>query len=64
MDWNPCPQSQESAAAEWPEVVCAEEAYEYYPGAALPKADKPDSEPAAAATRRFHAGFAAYAPGN
>ena len=29
-------------AAEWPEVVCAEDAYEYYPGAALPKAGKPD----------------------
>jgi len=29
-------------SAEWPEVVCAEDAYEYYPGVTLPKANKPD----------------------
>jgi hypothetical protein len=29
-------------SAEWPEVVCAEDAHEYYPGVALPSADKPD----------------------
>jgi len=34
LDWR--------GSAEWPEVVCAEDAYEYYPGAALPTATKPD----------------------
>jgi hypothetical protein len=34
LDWR--------GSAEWPEIVCAEDAYEYYPGAALPKADKAD----------------------
>ena len=34
LDWR--------GLAEWPEVVCAEDAHEYYPGVALPTADKPD----------------------
>jgi len=44
MPWSATITYRRALATEWPEVVCAENAHEYYAGkdTEVPRADKPD----------------------